>query len=67
MLGRMNEDENSGNEVREGGASPATFISINLGRQHGLISFVCYSLAVVVNTLFQGLRKHTSQGKSSKG
>lgn len=58
MLGRMNEDENAGNEVREWGASPATFIPRNLGRQHSLISFVCYSLATVVNTLFQGLRKH---------
>ena len=58
MLGRVNEDENAGNEVREGDASSTTFIPRNLGRQSGLISFACCSLAVVMNTSFQGLRKH---------
>lgn len=58
MLGRVNEDENAGNEVREGDASSTTFIPRNLGRQRSLISFACCSLAVVMNTSFQGLRKH---------
>lgn len=58
MLGRVNEDENAGNEVREGDASSTTFIPRNLGRQRGLISFACCSLAVVMNTSFQGRRKH---------